>query len=254
MFLPALRIVLALAILACVGSVRAQNVTVFAAASLTDAMNEILKAYGTRPGLDVRGSYGSSATLARQIESGAPADIFFPADEEWMDYLDRRSLIESGTRVSRLGNRLVLVAPAGASRRVEIRKGLDIGALLGAGGRLATGDPASVPVGRYAQQALTWLGQWAALEPRIARADNVRVALAYVERGEAPLGIVYSTDAAISRGVRIVGAFPAESHPPISYPVAIVAKRGSAPVREFRAYLLGAEAAAVFQRYGFSVR
>lgn len=225
----------------------------FAAASLTDAMNEISKAYSAKTRVGVKTAYAASSALARQIENGAPADLFFSADEQWMDYLDKRSLLESGTRVPRLGNRLVLVAPSGAPRKVDIRKGVELAALLGKDGRLATGDPASVPVGRYAQAALTWLGLWSVLEPRLARADNVRVALSYVERGEAPLGIVYSTDAAIAKGVQVIGEFPAASHPAISYPMAIVATHGSPEVRAFHAHVLGGEAAAVFQRYGFSV-
>lgn len=248
------KLCLGLVALASAGHALAQGVTVFAAASLGDAMNALAKSYTARAGVGITTSYAASSTLARQIENGAPADIFFPADEEWMDYLEKRSLLEPGTRVPRLGNRLVLVAPAGAPRKVEIRKGVDLAALLGPTGRLATGDPASVPAGKYAQQALTYLGRWRALESRLARADNVRVALSYVERGEAPLGIVYSTDAAIAKGVQVVGEFPSESHPPISYPVAVVARRGTAQVREFRVFLLGADAAATFQRFGFSVK
>ena len=234
-------------------AVNAQGVTVFAAASLTDVMNDIVKIYTAKSGVGVKTSYAASSALARQIENGAPADLFFSADEEWMDYLDKRSLIENGTRVSRRGNRLVLIAPAGAARKVEIRKGFDLAGLLGSG-RLATGDPASVPVGKYAQQALTYLGVWQIAEPKLARADNVRIAMTYVERGDAPLGIVYSTDAAISKGVQVIGEFPPESHPTISYPVAIVAKHGTDTTKAFHAFLLGGEAAAVFQRFGFSVK
>lgn len=232
----------------------AQGVTMFAAASLTDAMNEIVKSYTAGGGGPVKTSYAASSALARQIAGGAPANLFFSADEEWMDYLDKRSLVEPGTRVSRLGNRLVLVAPAGTQRKIDIRKGTGIAALLGSNGRLVTGDPASVPAGRYAQQALSFLGQWQLLEPRIARADNVRVALSYVERGEAPLGIVYSTDAAISNGVQVIGEFPPDSHPRISYPLALVAKQATDQAREFRAFLLGGQAAAVFRKFGFSLR
>lgn len=246
--------IVAVVLMAVHGPARAQPVTVFAASSLTDAVNEVVKAYGTRPGPAIRTSYAASSALARQIESGAPANLFFPADEEWMDYLEKRSLIEPGTRVSRLANRLVLVAPAGAPRKVDLRKGVDLAALLGANGRLATGDPASVPVGKYAQQALTSLGLWPALERRLARADNVRVALSYVERGEAPLGIVYSTDAAIAKGVQVVGEFPAESHAPISYPLSLVAGQATTDSRAFYSYLRSADAGAIFQRFGFSVR
>jgi molybdate transport system substrate-binding protein len=231
----------------------AQGVTVFAAASLADAMNDIVKIYATKSGAAIKTSYAASSALARQIENGAPAELFFSADEEWMDYLEKRSLIEPGTRVARLGNRLVLIAPAGPARRVEIRKGFDLAALLG-GGRLATGDPANVPVGRYARQALTYLGVWQVAESKLARADNVRFALTYVERGEALLGIVYATDAAMAKGVQVIGEFPPESHSPISYPLAIVAKHGTAAAKAFHAFLLGGEAAASFKRFGFSVR
>jgi len=231
----------------------AQGVTVFAASSLTDALNDIVKLYAAKSGVGIKTSYASSSALARQIENGAPADIFFSADEEWMDYLDKRSLLEKGSRVPRLGNRLVLVAPAGPARRIEISKGFDLAGLVG-NGRIATGDPASVPVGKYAQQALTYLGVWPIAESKLARADNVRVALSYVERGEAPLGIVYSTDAAIAKGVQVVGEFPPESHLPISYPLAIVVKHGNDATKGFHAFLLGSEAAAVFQRFGFSVK
>ncbi len=254
MLSPAIRICVAAAFLALCACAQAQSVTVFAAASLTDALGELAKTWGARSGMTMRTSFAASSTLARQIESGAPADIFFSADEEWMDYLDKRSLVEAGTRVSRLGNRLVLVAPAGTALRVEIRKGLDIGALLGAGGRLVTGDPASVPVGRYAQQALTSLGLWGMIGPRIARAENVRIALAYVERGEAPLGIVYATDAAVAKGVQVVAEFPADTHGPISYPLALVAGRATSAARALRSFLLGEESGAVFRKYGFSPR
>ncbi len=227
----------------------AQAVTIFAAASLADAMNALVKRY-SGPGTPVRTSYAASSTLARQIENGAPADLFFSADEPWMDYLQKRSLIVPGSRVSLLGNELVLVAPAATARPVELRKGLDLAALLG-GGRLAVGDPANVPAGIYAKQALAWLGVWNLAEPRLVRAENVRVALAYVERGEAPLGIVYATDAALARGVSVVGRFPPESHDPIRYPLAIVAGRDTNDVRAFHSYLKGDEARGIFSRFGF---
>ena len=248
-----IRIPLLIFLLSFAVAVKAQGVTVFAAASLTEAMNDIVRIYAVKSGVGVKTSYAASSALARQIENGAPADLFFSADEEWMDYLDKRSLIEHGTRVARLGNRLVLVAPAGPARKVEIRKGFDLAGLLG-NGRLATGDPANVPVGRYAQQALTYLGVWAIAESKLARADNVRFALTYVERGEAPLGIVYSTDAAIAKGVQVIGEFPPESHVTISYPVAIVARHATGAAKAFHAFLLGVEAAAVFKRFGFSVK
>jgi molybdate transport system substrate-binding protein len=231
----------------------AQGVTVFAAVSLTDAMQQVEKAYRAAGGGPVKFSFAASSTLAKQIESGAEADIFASADEQWMDYLARRSLIEPAARVSRLGNTLVLVTPPGVPRKVDLRKGVDLAGMLG-DGRLATGDPAHVPVGRYAQQALTWLGVWESVGPRLARTDNVRAALLFVERGEAPFGIVYGTDAAASGKVGIAGFFPAESHSPISYPMAIAAKRGRPEVRRLFEFLNGPEAAAIFRQAGFVVR
>jgi molybdate transport system substrate-binding protein len=201
----------------------------------------------------VRFSFAASSTLAKQIESGAEADIFASADEQWMDYLAQRGRLDAATRRSRLGNTLVLVTPADQPRTVDIRPGFNLAALIG-DGRLATGDPAHVPVGRYAQEALTNLGVWDAVGPRLARTDNVRAALILVERGEAPFGIVYGTDAAASVKVRVAGVFPAGSHAPISYPMAIVAKRDRPEVRRFYEFLLGPEAAAVFGKAGFVVR
>jgi molybdate transport system substrate-binding protein len=235
------------------GAVHAQGVTVFAAASLADVLQRIEKLYRDQGGGPVRFSFAASSTLAKQIESGAEADIFASADEQWMDYLAQRGRLDAATRRSRLGNTLVLVTPADQPRTVDIRPGFNLAALIG-DGRLATGDPAHVPVGRYAQEALTNLGVWDAVGPRLARTDNVRAALILVERGEAPFGIVYGTDAAASVKVRVAGVFPAGSHAPISYPMAIVAKRDRPEVRRFYEFLLGPEAAAVFGKAGFVVR
>ncbi|MDO9713730.1 molybdate ABC transporter substrate-binding protein, partial [Paracraurococcus lichenis] len=202
----------------------------------------------------LRLSFAASSALARQMEQGAPADLFMSADEPWMDYVQQRDLIVNDTRVSPLGNALVLVAPADAARPVTLARGTDLAALLGPQGWIATGDPAHVPVGKYAQAALTWMGQWDALAPRLARADNVRSALLLVERGEAPFGIVYATDAAESQGVRVVGTFPAESHPPITYPFALARRAASnAQARTLLAFLAGPEAAPTCQRFGFSL-
>jgi molybdate transport system substrate-binding protein len=231
---------------------RAQHVTVYAAASLTDALNEIGGLWVTRGNPAPKFSFAASSTLARQIENGAPAEIFVSADEDWMDYLATRRLIVKETRTSRLSNRLVLVAPADRAQRIDVKPGFDLAGLLGKG-RLATGDPASVPVGRYAQAALISLGVWAIAEPRLARAENVRAALALVERGEAPLGIVYATDAAMARGVRVVAAFPPGSHPPVSYPFALVAGRDTPPARALLAFVVGGEARAVYEKFGFVV-
>ncbi len=244
-------------------AVHAQE-TVMAATSLTDAMRELAPAWAAKGNALPRFSFGASSALARQIEQGAPADIFASADEPWADYLQARNLIVAGTRSSPLGNTLVLIAPAdepgtiGPSTiglgPITIGPGVDLLTRLGPQGRIATGDPAGVPVGKYAQAALEHLGIWAAIAPRLARTDTVRAALLLVERGEAPLGIVYATDAAASKGVRVVGTFPEDSHPPITYPFALT-KHGDTPQgRALLAFLTGPEAAPVYRRLGFIVR
>ncbi|MBS7791634.1 molybdate ABC transporter substrate-binding protein [Roseococcus sp. SDR] len=237
------------------GAARAQEaVTVFAAASLTDALRDLGAQWAARGNPAPRFSFAASSALARQIEQGAPADLFMSADEAWANYLQDRNLLVNATRSSPVGNALVLIAPAQAARPVTLTRGTDLAALLGPQGRIATGDPAHVPVGRYAQAALTWMGQWPALSPRLARAENVRAALLLVERGEAPLGIVYATDAAASPGVRVIGTFPAESHAPITYPFALTRRaEGNAQARALLAFLTGAEAAPVWQRFGFTL-
>jgi molybdate transport system substrate-binding protein len=234
------------------GPVRAAPpVTVFAAASLTDALRALGQDWAARGNPPPRLSFAASSALARQIAQGAPADLFLSADEPWMDYLQSRGLIAEDTRRSPVGNALVLIAPADRARPIAIARGTDLLALAG-GGRIATGDPAHVPAGRYAQAALEWLGQWQALAPRLARADNVRAALLLVERGEAPLGIVYATDAAAARGVAVIGTFPAESHAPITYPFAVTRRAaGNAEARALHAFLAGPEAARTWQRFGF---
>ena len=233
---------------------RAQDpVTVFAAASLTDALRALGQDWAARGNPAPRFVFAASSALARQIGQGAPADLFLSADEAWMDYLRDRKLIENATRQSPIGNALVLVAPAGLARQVALGRGVDLLALA-AGGRIAVGDPAHVPAGRYAQAALEWLGQWQAVAPRLARAENVRAALLLVERGEAPLGIVYATDAAAARGVAVIGTFPAESHLAITYPFAVTRRATANPqARALHAFLTGAEAAATWQRFGFTL-
>ena len=232
---------------------RAQDVTIMAAASLTDAMKALGQAWVARGNLAPRFAYGASSALARQIEQGAPADIFASADEPWADYLQQRNLILPATRTSVLGNTLVLIAPSDRPGDLML-KPADLLARLGPDGRLVTGDPASVPVGKYAQAALTSLGLWDQLASRIARAANVRAALLLVERGEAPLGIVYGTDAAASPGVRIVATFPADSHPPISYPFALTPHGDTPQGRALLAFLTGPDAAPTYRKLGFSVR
>jgi molybdate transport system substrate-binding protein len=225
---------------------------VFAAASLTDALGEVAAAYTATYGQRVKVSYASSGILARQLDAGADADVFFSADVEWMDYVDARALVDRDTRIDLLTNRLVLIAPAGEHvPRLDVRAGFDLlGAL--AGGRLAVGDPESVPAGRYARTALMSLGVWPQVIDRLVRADNVRAALAFVARGEAPLGIVYETDARAEGGVAIVATLPADSHLPIVYPVAATARAHDGAAR-FVEYLRGAQARAAFERWGFGV-
>jgi molybdate transport system substrate-binding protein len=240
------------------GMARAQDrpaeVMVFAASSLQSALEDIGRRYRQQTGGGVRFSFAASSVLARQIEQGAPGALFASADEAWMDYLVQRDLIAAGTRRSLLGNRLVLIVPAASRAEIELKPGVDFAALLGAEGRWVTGDPASVPVGRYAQQALTRLGAWEAARDRLVRTENVRVALAFVERGEAAAGIVYETDAALSTRVRVAAVFPADSHAPVSYPFAIVARNDSPAARGFLRFLEGAQAGEVFRKFGFSPR
>jgi molybdate transport system substrate-binding protein len=230
----------------------ARPLLVFAAVSLTDALREVGAAYTEASGQPVKFSFASSGVLARQLEAGADADVFVSADSEWMDYVEVRGLIDRSTRYDLLTNRLVLIAPSDrAAAPVSIGPGFELADALG-GGRLALGDPESVPAGRYARAALISLGLWAQVSDRLVRADNVRAALAFVARGEAPLGIVYETDARAEPGVAVIAAFPADSHPPIVYPVAVVAN-ARAGASEFVAYLHGPRARAVFERWGFGI-
>lgn len=225
---------------------------VLAAASLQESMNAAADAWAgmghPRPVL----SFAASSALARQAQAGAEADLFASADEEWMDVLEKAGALRPGTRATFLGNRLVLVAPAGTRGQVALRPGVDLARLLGADGRLAMADPAAVPAGKYGQAALERLGAWRGVAGRVARAENVRAALALVERGVAPYGIVYATDARASRQVRVAGIFPAASHPPIRYPVALLRRSSSSDAEPFRRFLLSARGRAIFARYGFS--
>ena len=230
---------------------RAQELTVLAAASLTDAMRDISAVWAKAGHQPLRMSFGASSTVARQIEQGAPANIFASADEQWMDYLSKRNLIATDTRKSLLGNDVVLVVPADHPQHVTIAPGFDLRAMLGPDGRLAVGDPAHVPVGNYAEQALRNLGLWDAIEPRLARTEDVRAALRFVELGEAPVGIVYATDAAISPKLMVAGTFPADSHDPVTYPFAVIKTGDNPEARAFMTYLTGAEARAIFARRGF---
>jgi len=224
---------------------------VFAAASLADVIDEIDRAFTAQTGTDARASYAASSVLAKQIESGAPADVFLAADREWMDYLDERGLLKRGSRRDLLGNTLVLVAAADSTLQLKVVRGFDLAGALGKG-RLAVADPDSVPAGMYAQAALTKLDVWDQVKGRLARADNVRTALEYVARGESPLGIVYGTDARAEKRVRVVGVFPDDTHPPITYPVALTAS--ARPEAERYSEFLRSDAARqIFTRRGFTM-
>lgn len=230
----------------------APALTVFAAASLQNALEEISTAYLRRDGARVVLSFAASSTLAKQIERGAPADVYLSADRAWMDYLVQRGRIVEGSRVIVVRNRLVLVAPAARARRFEIKAGFPLAQALG-GGRLALGDPSHVPAGRYAKAALESLDLWASVAERLAPCDHVRVALALVARGEAPLGIVYASDVAAEPAVRVVGEFPPASHPPIVYPAGRVsAGRTQRTASAYLSFLRSAAAQAVFVKHGFA--
>jgi molybdate transport system substrate-binding protein len=223
---------------------------VFAAASLKNALDAVDGGY---KGARVTASYAASSALARQIEAGAPADVFISADLDWMDYLAQKRLIRAQTRANLLGNALVLVAPAASAAHAAIAPGFPLARLLGQG-RLAVADPDAVPAGRYAKAALQKLGVWSAVKDHLAPAENVRAALLLVARGEAPFGIVYRTDAAVSPRVRIAGTFPADSHPPIIYPVAVTAaSKAPEPAAAYVAYHKSPPARAIFAKAGFTV-
>jgi molybdate transport system substrate-binding protein len=228
----------------------AESFVVFAAASLQGPLEQVAAAFEHSRHHTARISYASSATLARQIEAGAPAAIFISADEDWMDYLDKRALLRA-PRVDLLANELVIVAPAASRTSLRIEPGFPLAAALGKG-RLAIADPASVPAGKYARAALESLQVWPSVAARLAPAENVRAALAMVAREEAPLGIVYRTDAASDYRVRVVGAFPKQTHPAIVYPLAQLRGAGAAAI-EFAAFAAGPQARAIWTRYGFGM-
>lgn len=224
-------------------------VTVFAAASLKESLDEVARGFRAAGGDEVRVAYGASSALARQIEAGAPAALFLSADPEWVRYLEARKLVR-GPVVPLLGNDLVLVAPAASRVAVRLAPGVDLAAALG-GGRLAVADPRAVPAGRYARAALEALGAWRAVENRLAPASDVRVALAFVARGEAPLGIVYRTDALAEPRVRVVDTFPEATHTPIVYELAELTSAPSAAAHAFAQYAASPEARAIWARHGF---
>ena len=227
-----------------------RELLVFAAASLSDALEEVGQAFTAATGVRVAASYAASSVLAKQIEAGAPADAFFSADVAWVDYLEKRGLIQPSSRRDVLRNMLALIAPADSTLRLRIAPGFDLAGAL-KGGRLAIADPDSVPAGEYARAALTRLGVWSRVSDRAVRGENVRAALAYVARGEAPLGIVYRTDAQAERRVRVVDVFPEDSHPPITYVVALTS-RARPEAAQLVEFLTGDAARQIFVRYGFT--
>ena len=228
-----------------------KSLTVFAAASMKNALDEIDAAYIAKSGVKIVVSYAASSALAKQIEQGAPADVFVSADTDWMDYATARKTINEPTRVNLLGNSIVLIAPRDSKvDKVSIGPGFDLAKLAG-DGRIVTGDVRAVPAGKYAKAALEKLGAWRAAESKFAMAESVRAALTLVARGEAVLGIVYATDARVEPGVKIVGSFPAHSHPPIIYPVAATTT-AKAEAADYLAFLRSSAAKAVFEKYGFT--
>jgi molybdate transport system substrate-binding protein len=229
---------------------RDKGLIVFAAASMKNALDEVDAAYTAKTGVKIVASYAASSTLAKQIEQGAPADIFLSADADWMDYAIGRKNIDEATRVNLLGNRIVLIAPSDSKvGKVAIAPGIDLAALAQSG-RIVTGDVNAVPVGKYAKAALEKLGAWQGAAPKFAMADSVRAALTLVARGEAGLGIVYATDASVEPGVKMVGTFPADSHPAIIYPVAATAT-ARPEAAGYVSFLRSSAAKTIFEKYGF---
>jgi molybdate transport system substrate-binding protein len=229
-----------------------RDVLVFAAASLKNALDDVAAQWQRETGKKVAVSYAASNNLIKQIELGAPADIFMSADLDWMEYGQQKNLIKPETRFNLLGNHIVLIAPKDSTTSIKVEKGFDLAAAL-KGGRLAMGNVDAVPAGKYGKAALEKLGAWDGVKDRIAQAESVRAALLLVSRGETPLGIVYQTDAASEPGVRIVGTFPEGSHPPIIYPVALTKDSNNASAEEFLKYLRSPAARPAFERQGFTV-
>ncbi|MGE0715756.1 MAG: molybdate ABC transporter substrate-binding protein [Alphaproteobacteria bacterium] len=228
------------------------EIVVFAAASMKNALDDAAAAWKAAGGAPTKISYAASSALARQIEQGAPAAMFISADLDWMDYVQQRDLMRPQTRANLLGNAIVLIAPRDSKAEINLVKGADVAALLGPSGRIAMGDVRAVPAGKYGKAALEALGAWPVVEARVAQAENVRAALLLVARGETPLGVVYATDAAAEPNVRVVAAFPADSHPPIVYPVALT-KTAPTSAAAFLDYLQSAKARPFFEKQGFTV-
>ena len=252
------RLAASLVALSLVGAVAAspalaqdKSLTVFAAASMKNALDELDAAYTAKTGIKIVASYAASSALAKQIEQGAPADVFVSADTDWMDYATQKKTIAESSRVNLLGNSIVLIAPKDSKvDTVTIGQGFDLATLAG-DGKIATGDVKSVPVGKYAKAALEKLGSWSAAEPKFAMAESVRAALTLVSRGEAALGIVYATDAKVDPGVKVIGTFPAESHPAIIYPVAATTT-AKPEANDYLAFLRSSAAKTVLEKYGFT--
>ena len=238
-------------LLAPVAMVQERGPVVLAAASLQESLTDAANTWAAKGHAKPVLSFAASSALARQVIAGAPADLFLSADEEWMDAVAKAGLLRPGTRTTLLGNRLVLIARASSQVRLTPARGFPLAKALGTG-RLALADPDAVPAGKYAKAALTALGVWGGVAAKVAPAENVRAAMALVERGAAPLGIVYATDARASKTVRIVGTFPAGSHPPIRYPVALLKASRNKDAAGFRAFLLSKQGRTIFARHGFS--
>jgi molybdate transport system substrate-binding protein len=245
-------ILVALAVLGAAPGASAAEIVVFAAASLKEALDEAARVYDRESGDVVKISYAASSALAKQIEAGAPADMFISADLDWMDYLQQRNLVQPGTRKSLLGNRLVIIAPADSNLKLDIKPGFDLAAAL-KGGHLAMADPDSVPAGKYGKAALEKLAVWNSVRTAVAPAENVRAALRYVARGEAPLGIVYATDAATDPQVKIIAVFPADTHPPIVYPAALTVASSNPNAARLLGFLASPAARPIFEKQGFTV-
>jgi molybdate transport system substrate-binding protein len=244
--------VFAIASLGIASPASAAEIVVFAAASLKEALDQAAKVYQGESGDTLKISYAASSALAKQIESGAPASVFISADLDWMDYLQQRNLIQTATRKNLLGNRLVLAAPADTDTKIDIKPGFDLSGAL-KGGHLAMADPDSVPAGKYGKAALEKLGVWGTVAGSVARADNVRASLLLVSRREAPLGIVYATDVAADPGTKVVGTFPADTHPPIVYPIALTKDATEPSAAKLLAFLSSAQAKPIFEKQGFTV-
>mgnify|MGYP001550632203 CR=1 FL=1 len=244
-----LRAGLLLCTLFIINAAQAAEVKIYAAASLTDAITELAKIYQqTHTSTQIQPVFAGSSTLARQIENGAPADVFISADKDWADYLQTRNLLEAKSRMDLLANELVLIAPAIHPRQIPLKKNTNLATSFK--GKLCTGEPASVPVGKYAKQALVYYGWWDAIQTRLVGTEDVRSALAFIERGECALGIVYKTDALLTKKVTTIATFPAESHLPIVYPGGLT-KNANPDARAFWQFLQSKAALEIFSRYGF---